>query len=139
VLPPIAESAIWSHVGEVRADRTGKQKLVWDWAVCAVTLREAPQNRLLGVRRSIMSTTCLTSCDGDRVFHPSNCRHSIWRQHLAFVTDRRRIAHGLMQTATADITLHGAHRSLAPYSASGKSFFFTKYLLCTYVSLVGSN
>ena len=51
-MPPIAVPAIWSHVGEVRADRAGKQKLVWDWAVCAVTLREAPQNRLLGVQIS---------------------------------------------------------------------------------------
>ena len=41
-----------------------------------------------------------------------------------------------MQTATADITLHGAHRSLAPYSVSGKFFFYTKYLLRAHHLLV---
>ena len=35
VLPPIAVPAR-SHVSEVRADRTGKQKLVRDWAECVL-------------------------------------------------------------------------------------------------------
>lgn len=47
--------------------------------------------------------------------------HSMWRQFLEFFTGPRRIAHGLMHMATADITLHDAHRFLAPYSMSGKS------------------
>ena len=49
----------------------------------------------------------------------------MWRQSLEFATAKRRIAHPLMQMRTADITLHDAHRFLAPY-LSGE--FYTSHL-----------
>ena len=47
----------------------------------------------------------------------------IWRHVLSFVTGPRRIARGLMQMSTADISKDEALRFLAPYSAQGEFGF----------------